>query len=72
MAGVTVKVCVCDESEPIPVHTEEKVFYTQDNFRDFLARRGWVGLREVNGYQSVDSIDDLQPGAIYEGVRLLA
>ncbi|KAJ4960109.1 hypothetical protein NE237_020019 [Protea cynaroides] len=69
--GLTIKVCLYDESDRIPVRTEEKTLYTEDDFRDFLSRRGWTGLREFNGFRSVDTLDDFRPGAIYQGVRLL-
>ncbi|XP_043725404.1 trihelix transcription factor GT-1-like [Telopea speciosissima] len=69
--GLTIKVCLYDESDRIPVRTEEKTLYTEDDFRDFLSRRGWTGLREFNIFRTVDTLDDLRPGAIYQGVRLL-
>ncbi|XP_050206348.1 trihelix transcription factor GT-1-like isoform X2 [Mercurialis annua] len=65
--GLAIKVCVYDESDHIPVHTEEKVFYTEDDYRDFLTRRAWTCLREFDGYRNIDSMDDLRPGAIYRG-----
>ncbi|XP_057811101.1 trihelix transcription factor GT-4-like [Salvia miltiorrhiza] len=67
--GLTIKVCFYEESGPMPVHTEDKTFYTEDDFRDFLSRRGWIGLREYNGYRNVDSMDELLPGAIYRGAN---
>ncbi|GMH01525.1 hypothetical protein Nepgr_003364 [Nepenthes gracilis] len=66
--GVTIKVCHYDESDHIPVHTEEMTFYTEDDFRDFLNRRGWSRLTELNGYRNVDNLDDLRHNAIYRGV----
>ncbi|KDP26752.1 hypothetical protein JCGZ_17910 [Jatropha curcas] len=66
--GLAVKVCLYDESDHMPVHTEEKVFYTEDDYRDFLTRRGWTCLREFDGYRNVDNMDDLRPGALYRGV----
>ncbi|KAJ4972696.1 hypothetical protein NE237_005870 [Protea cynaroides] len=69
--GLMIKVCLYDESDRIPVRTEEKTLYTEDDLRDFLSRRGWIGLREFNGFRSIDTLDDLRPGAIYQGVRLL-
>ncbi|CAL5398513.1 unnamed protein product [Camellia sinensis] len=66
--GLTIKVCLYEESEHMPVHTEDKTFYTEDDFRDFLSRRGWTFLREYTGYRNIDSMDDLCPGAIYRGV----
>ena len=50
---------------------EDKTFYTEEDFRDFLARRGWTLLREYGGYMNVESLDDLCPGAIYQGMRSL-
>ncbi|XP_010250844.1 PREDICTED: trihelix transcription factor GT-1 [Nelumbo nucifera] len=69
--GLTIKVCFYDESGRIPVRTEEKTLYTEEDFRDFLTRRGWTGLRELSGFRSVDTLDDLRPCAMYQGVRLL-
>ncbi|KAI4343362.1 hypothetical protein L6164_010720 [Bauhinia variegata] len=66
--GMAIKVCLYDESDHIPVHTEDKIFYTEDDYRDFLTRRGWTCLREFDGYRNIDNMDDLQPGAIYRGV----
>ncbi|XP_011015851.1 PREDICTED: trihelix transcription factor GT-1-like [Populus euphratica] len=66
--GLAIKVCLYDESDHIPVHTEEKIFYTEDDYRDFLSRRGWTCLREFDGYRNIDSMDDLRHDAIYRGV----
>ncbi|KAF8378149.1 hypothetical protein HHK36_029486 [Tetracentron sinense] len=66
--GLTIKVCHYDDSDRIPVRTEDKTLYSEDDFRDFLTRRGWIGLRELNGYGSIDTLDDLRPGAMYHGV----
>ncbi|KAF3431105.1 hypothetical protein FNV43_RR25835 [Rhamnella rubrinervis] len=66
--GLAIKVCLYDESDHIPVHTEEKIFYTEEDYRDFLTRRGWTCLREFDGYRNIDNMDDLRPGAIYRGV----
>ncbi|PON82772.1 C2H2- zinc finger protein family [Trema orientale] len=66
--GLVIKVCLYDESDHIPVHTEEKIFYTEDNYRDFLTRRGWTYLRELDGLRNIFNMDDLRPGAIYHGV----
>lgn len=70
LAGITIKLCLCDESDRI-VRTEEITFYTEEDFRDFLTRRGLIGLRELSGYRRIDTLDDLQSGAMYQGVRLL-
>ncbi|CAK7332381.1 unnamed protein product [Dovyalis caffra] len=66
--GIAIKVCLYDESDHMPVHTEERIFYTEDDYRDFLSRRGWTCLREFDGYRNIDSMDDLRHGAIYRGV----
>ncbi|BFG16200.1 hypothetical protein CerSpe_024750 [Prunus speciosa] len=66
--GVAIKLCLYDESDHIPVHTEDKIFYTEDDYRDFLTRRGWSCLREFDGYRNIENMDDLRPGAIYRGV----
>ncbi|XP_076940408.1 trihelix transcription factor GT-4-like [Bidens hawaiensis] len=66
--GLMIKVCLFDEPDHVPVHTEDKIFYTEDDFRDFLSRRGWICLREYNGYQNVDVMDELCPGVIYRGI----
>ncbi|CAH8388652.1 unnamed protein product [Eruca vesicaria subsp. sativa] len=75
--GISVRVCHYDESDPLPVHQEEKVFYTEEDYRDFLGRRGWTCLREFDGgfrniesmVRNVESMDDLQPGVLYRGMR---
>ncbi|KAF8090649.1 hypothetical protein N665_0470s0014 [Sinapis alba] len=75
--GIAVRVCHYDEPDPLPVHQEEKVFYTEEDYRDFLGRRGWTCLREFDGgfrnidsmVRNVDSMDDLQPGVLYRGMR---
>lgn len=67
-SGLAIKVCIYDESDHLPVHTEDKIFYTEDDYRNFLERRGWTSLREFEGYRTIDSMDDLRPGAIYRGV----
>ncbi|XP_047973955.1 trihelix transcription factor GT-1-like isoform X2 [Salvia hispanica] len=63
--GLMIRVC---SPEHLPVHTEEKTFYTDDDFRQFLSRRFWACLRENNGYRHIDSMDELCPGAVYRGV----
>ncbi|KAF3793689.1 Trihelix transcription factor [Nymphaea thermarum] len=72
--GLTIKVCYDD-----PGMAEEKTLYTEDDFRDFLTRRGWTGLREFPGFRneftafrSLDTLDDLRPGCMYQGARLLS
>ncbi|KAG6505395.1 trihelix transcription factor GT-1-like isoform X1 [Zingiber officinale] len=68
--GVTIKVCIYDDTGP--VRTEEKTLYTEDDFHDFLSHRGWMGLRELSSFKNVDSLNELHPGAMYQGVRLLS
>ena len=68
---MTIKVCLYDDPDRITVRTEEKTLYTEEDFRDFLARRGLIGLRELTGYRSFHTLDDLHSGAMYQGVRLL-
>ncbi|KAE9610502.1 putative transcription factor MYB-HB-like family [Lupinus albus] len=68
--GMAIKVCLYDESDHIPVHTEDKIFYTEDDYHDFLTRRGWTCLREFDSFRHIDTLDDLRPGAMYRGVSL--
>lgn len=68
LSGLLIKVCLFEEPDHVPVHTQDKIFYTEDDFRDFLSRRGWICLREYNGYRNVDVMDELCPGAIYRGI----
>lgn len=68
--GLAIKLCLYDESNHIPVHSEEKIFYTEDDYRDFLVRRGYIALREIDGYRNIDNIDDLRAGAVYRGVEM--
>ncbi|KAL4192885.1 hypothetical protein AMTRI_Chr06g196530 [Amborella trichopoda] len=67
--GLTIK--VYDDSDRLSVRTEEKTLYTEDDFRDFLTHRGWTALREFNGFKTVDSLDELRPNIVYQGLRLL-
>ncbi|KAF2566083.1 hypothetical protein F2Q68_00027674 [Brassica cretica] len=56
--GIAVRVCHYDESDPLPVHQEEKVFYTEEDYREFLGRRGWTCLREFDGgFRNIDELD---------------
>ncbi|KAF8390592.1 hypothetical protein HHK36_025119 [Tetracentron sinense] len=66
--GLTIKVCLYDDPDRIAVRTEEKTLYTEADFRDFLTRRGWTGLKELSGFGSIDTLDDLRPGTMYHGV----
>ncbi|XP_060188340.1 trihelix transcription factor GT-4-like [Lycium barbarum] len=67
--GLTIKICMYDDADHLPVHTEDKTFYSEDDFSDFLSRRHWTCLREYNGFRNVDSMDELCPGAVYRGVN---
>ncbi|KAI3713882.1 hypothetical protein L1987_72469 [Smallanthus sonchifolius] len=64
-SGLMIKVCLFEEVDHVSVHTEDKIFYTQDDFRDFLPLRGWICLREFNSYRNIDVMDELCPGVIY-------
>ncbi|XP_028072990.1 trihelix transcription factor GT-4-like isoform X2 [Camellia sinensis] len=66
--GISIKVCLYDDSDRMAVRTEDKTLYTEDEFRDFLSRNGFTGLREINGYRTFDNLDDLRPGGMYQGV----
>ncbi|KAF9609900.1 hypothetical protein IFM89_018985 [Coptis chinensis] len=70
-SGITIKICLYDDADRIVVRTEENTLYTEDDFRDFLTRRGWTGLRELSGFRSVDTLDELRSGAMYQCVRML-
>ena len=71
---MTVKLCLYNESDPISYpsqtisHTIEKTFYTEEDFREFMHRRGWSCLRELDGFREIDNLDDLRPDALYRGV----
>nr|XP_043616943.1 trihelix transcription factor GT-4-like [Erigeron canadensis] len=69
--GVSIKICHYDESGRTAVRTEDKTFYTEEDLHEFLIRRGLSGLREINGYRSVNNVDDLRLGAVYQGLRLI-
>ncbi|KAK9119997.1 hypothetical protein Scep_018090 [Stephania cephalantha] len=68
---INIKICSYDESNRLPVRTEEKTFYSEDEFHEFLNRRGWSCLRELTGFRSVDNIDELRPGEMYQCVMRL-
>ncbi|GAB4829316.1 Trihelix transcription factor GT-1 [Ancistrocladus abbreviatus] len=65
--GVTIKLCHYDGSDHMQFRTEEKTFYIEEDFRDFLTRKGWSSLRELNGYRNIDNLDDLRHDALYRG-----
>lgn len=69
--GLTIKVFLYNPPNDLPNHAEEKTFYVQDDFRDFLLRHGFVALTDLNCSKNVDSIDDLHPGEVYQGLRPL-
>eukprot|EP00246_Nothoceros_aenigmaticus_P017352 TRINITY_DN8430_c0_g1_i1.p1 TRINITY_DN8430_c0_g1~~TRINITY_DN8430_c0_g1_i1.p1 ORF type:complete len:345 (+),score=49.75 TRINITY_DN8430_c0_g1_i1:136-1170(+) len=64
--GVTVKVCTYDEQGHMTGITEPQILYTEDDFREFLSRKGWCGLREVGGIRDIHILEELQPGGVYE------
>ncbi|KAK1266974.1 Trihelix transcription factor GT-1 [Acorus gramineus] len=68
--GLTIK-CLYDDTDQITVHPEEKTLYTEEDFRDFLLRHRWSGLRELNTFRSIETLDELRHNAIYHGVRML-
>ncbi|CAL5444578.1 unnamed protein product [Camellia sinensis] len=68
--GISIKVCLYDDSDRMAVRTEDKTLYTEDEFRDFLSRNGFTGLREINGYRTFDNLDDLRPGGMYQGIGI--
>ncbi|XP_028055162.1 trihelix transcription factor GT-4-like [Camellia sinensis] len=70
--GISIKVCLYDDSDRMAVRTEDKTLYTEDEFRDFLSRNGFTGLREINGYRTFDNLDDLRPGGMYQGVCMIS
>ncbi|XP_024539329.1 trihelix transcription factor GT-1 [Selaginella moellendorffii] len=69
--GVTIKVCLYDESDRLTGATEDKTLFTEDNFKDFLARRGWTGVRQVGGFQDVEFLHELHPLCVYQRAGLL-
>jgi len=62
-----VEVLLHDDSNRTTGNTENKIIYTEEDFRGFLTRRGWSGLREVGGLREIDSIEELRTGGVYEG-----
>lgn len=69
--GLAIKIYTYNESDHLTGATEEKTLYTEEDLRDFLTRRGWSGLREVGGYRTIDSLDDLRPLGVYERAGML-
>ncbi|RVW66407.1 Trihelix transcription factor GT-1 [Vitis vinifera] len=69
--GLTIKICLYDQPcQLLPVRTEEKTFYCEDDLRDFLHHRGWMGLRDLSCYKVVEKLEDLRPSEMYQGLRL--
>ncbi|XP_057840027.1 trihelix transcription factor GT-1 [Cryptomeria japonica] len=64
--GLTVKICYYDGSGRLPAVTEEKILYCEEDFREFLAKRGWLALREIGGYKDIDSMEELHPNGMYQ------
>lgn len=69
LTGLTIKMCEYDQDGHLPLHTENKTFYTEDDFRDFLSRRGYTRLQEYNSYRYADCLDELCPEAMYRGLN---
>ncbi|MCO5561451.1 hypothetical protein L7F22_015072 [Adiantum nelumboides] len=65
--GVTVKICFHEkEGDHLLEPAEEKTFYTEAGFNEFLRRRQWPGLREVGSFRDVDTFDELRSLRIYQ------
>lgn len=65
--GVTVKICFQEkDNDHLLEPAEEKTFYTEAGFYEFLRRRQWAGLREVGSFREVDTFDELRPMSIYQ------
>ncbi|KAH9315638.1 hypothetical protein KI387_024265, partial [Taxus chinensis] len=64
--GLTVKICYYDVSTRLPIVTEERTLYCEEDFRELLARRGWLAVREVGGYKDIDSMEELRPNSLYQ------
>ncbi|XP_028055161.1 trihelix transcription factor GT-1-like [Camellia sinensis] len=45
--GISIKVCLYDDSDRMAVRTEDKTLSTEDEFRDFLSRNGFTGMISV-------------------------
>ncbi|KNA08924.1 hypothetical protein SOVF_158240 [Spinacia oleracea] len=67
--GLTIRINLCEAANEIPVHVEEKTFYMEADFYDFLHRHGFVALRDLNCQKNVDSIGDLHSGELYQGLQ---
>ncbi|KAI0528946.1 hypothetical protein KFK09_001490 [Dendrobium nobile] len=69
--GISIKLCLYEDTDRMTFRTEDKILYSKEDFRESLLRHNWTGLRELSGFHTVDTLDDLRPGAMYQGVRLL-
>lgn len=69
--GLTIKIYLYNAADDSPVQAEEKTFYVEDDFHDFLKRHGFVALADLNCCRNIDSINDLHPGEVYQGLRAL-
>lgn len=70
--GLTIKLCKNDDNARLMNATEDKVFYTEEDFQAFLQRRGWLGLREVGGLRDVESLGELRSLCVYQRSLLLS
>lgn len=67
--GVTVKICFQEkENDHLLEPAEEKTFYSEAGFHEFLRRRTWARLREVGSFREIDSFDELRPMTVYQRV----
>eukprot|EP00250_Pteridium_aquilinum_P035793 c9942_g1_i1 orf=114-1160(+) len=64
--GLAIKICLHDEGGCLTDATEEKTFHSENDFYEFLRRRQWVGLRDINGIVDFDSIEELHPMHVYQ------
>lgn len=67
--GLTIRINVCHAANEKSVHVEEKTFYIEDDFHEFLQRHGFIALRDLSCRKNVDSIDDLHSGEVYQGLQ---
>ncbi|XP_058090749.1 trihelix transcription factor GT-1-like isoform X2 [Magnolia sinica] len=63
--GVTIKLYHYDECSRQTTNSEDATLYSEDDFRELLARYGWQSLREVGTCKDVESIQELRPMASY-------
>ncbi|CAK9217632.1 unnamed protein product [Sphagnum troendelagicum] len=62
----SLKVCLYDESGIPTGSTESRTLYSDEDFSNFLMRRGWQGFREMGTFRDIYSIEDMHPGAVYQ------